>query len=37
MDRVAQEVVERMRFAPAKNRDKATPVWVAQRIAFKIG
>ena len=37
LDRVAQEVVERMRFTPAKNRDKTTPVWVAQRIAFKIG
>ncbi len=37
MDRVAQEIVERMRFAPAKNRDKTTPVWVAQRIAFEVG
>ena len=37
MDRVAQEIVERMRFAPAKNRDKTTPVWVAQKITFEVG
>lgn len=37
MDRVAQEIVERMRFAPAMNRDKTTPVWVAQKIAFEVG
>ncbi len=37
MDSVAQQIVGQMRFTPAKNRDKTTPVWVAQRIAFEIG
>ncbi len=37
MDKVAQEIVGRMRFTPAKNRDKTTPVWVAQRVAFEVG
>jgi len=25
-----------MKFSPAKNRDKKTPVWVAQAITFEV-
>ncbi|MEJ2338842.1 MAG: TonB family protein [Gemmatimonadales bacterium] len=36
MDRVAVDVGYEMRFSAAKNRDKTTPVWVQQGIAFDI-
>lgn len=36
MDRVALECAGSMEFTPAKNRDKATPVWVQQAIAFEV-
>jgi len=36
MDRVALECAGSMKFTPAKNRDKTTPVWVQQAIAFEV-
>ena len=36
MDQVALEVASAMRFQPAKNRDKTTPVWVQQAIDFEV-
>ncbi len=36
MDEVALSVANAMRFAPAKNRDKTTPVWVQQAIDFEV-
>ena len=36
MDRVALECASSMEFTPAKNRDKTTPVWVQQAIAFEV-
>ena len=36
MDQVALDVANAMRFAPAKNRDKTTPVWVQQAIDFEV-
>jgi protein TonB len=35
MDRAALEVAREMRFSPALNRDKKTPVWVQQSIVFQ--
>jgi len=35
MDEAALSTAEEMRFAPAMNRDKATPVWLAQPITFR--
>jgi protein TonB len=35
MDEAALSTAEKMRFAPAMNRDKATPVWLAQPITFR--
>ncbi len=36
MDRAALECAGAMEFTPAKNRDKATPVWVQQAISFEV-
>jgi protein TonB len=36
MDEVAVDVGHEMEFSPAKNRDKTTPVWVQQTIAFQV-
>ena len=36
MDKVALRCAESMEFTPAKNRDKTTPVWVQQAIAFEV-
>jgi len=36
MDKVALECAGSMEFTPAKNRDKTTPVWVQQAIAFEV-
>lgn len=36
MDNVALECAGSMEFTPAKNRDKTTPVWVQQAIAFEV-
>ena len=36
MDQVALDVANAMRFQPAKNRDKTTPVWVQQAIDFEV-
>jgi protein TonB len=36
MDKVALECAGAMEFTPAKNRDKTTPVWVQQAIAFEV-
>jgi protein TonB len=35
MDRTALDVAREMRFSPALNRDKKTPVWVQQAIVFQ--
>lgn len=35
LDAAAREVVDRMRFSPALNRDKAIGVWVRQGVTFK--
>ena len=35
MDQAALGTAEKMRFTPAMNRDKATPVWLAQPITFR--
>jgi protein TonB len=35
MDEAALSTAEKMKFAPAMNRDKATPVWLAQPITFR--
>jgi protein TonB len=35
MDEAALSTAEKMRFTPAMNRDKATPVWLAQPITFR--
>jgi protein TonB len=35
MDEAALDTAEKMRFTPAMNRDKATPVWLAQPITFR--
>ncbi len=35
MDEAALSTAEKMRFSPAMNRDKATPVWLAQPITFR--
>ncbi len=35
MDRAALDVAREMRFSPALNRDKKTPVWVQQSIVFQ--
>ncbi len=35
MDEAALSAAEKMRFAPAMNRDKATPVWLALPITFR--
>jgi protein TonB len=35
MDRAALDVALEMRFSPALNRDKKTPVWVQQSIVFQ--
>lgn len=34
LDAAARTVAERMRFAPALNRDEPTPVWVQQKVTF---
>jgi TonB family protein len=36
LDRVALEVVPRMRFAPAMNRDRPVGVWTAQPVDFRV-
>lgn len=36
LDEAAHEVADRMSFTPAMNRDKRTPVWVQQRIEFRV-
>ena len=36
LDAAAQRVAAVMRFSPARNRDKATAVWIAQPINFEI-
>ena len=36
MDKAAMGTADRMKFSPAKNRDKKTPVWVAQAITFEV-
>jgi len=35
MDEAALSAAEKMRFAPAMNRDKATAVWLALPITFR--
>ncbi len=35
MDEAALSTAEKMSFSPAMNRDKATPVWLAQPITFR--
>jgi TonB family protein len=35
MDEAALSTAEKMRFSPAMNRDKATPVWLAQPITLR--
>lgn len=35
MDEAALSTAEKMRFAPAMNRDKPTPVWLSQPITFR--
>lgn len=36
MDKAAMGTADKMQFSPAKNRDKKTPVWVAQAITFEV-
>ena len=36
MDQAAMSTADKMEFTPAKNRDKTTPVWVAQAITFEV-
>lgn len=36
LDQAAATVARAMRFSPAKNRDKATAVWVSQAITFRV-
>ena len=36
MDKAAMGTADKMKFSPAKNRDKKTPVWVAQAITFEV-
>ena len=36
MDQAAMSTADRMEFSPAMNRDKKTPVWVAQAITFEV-
>lgn len=36
LDAAAERIASRMRFAPAKNRDKVTAVWVSQPIGFSV-
>ena len=36
MDKAAMGTAGKMKFSPAKNRDKKTPVWVAQAITFEV-
>lgn len=36
LDTAAQRVAEVMRFSPARNRDKVTPVWISQPINFEV-
>lgn len=35
LDEAAQEVVAKMLFSPALNRDQKTDVWIAQAVVFK--
>jgi TonB family protein len=37
IDRAALEVSKIMHFTPAKNRDRAVPVWIALPVVFKTG
>jgi protein TonB len=36
MDQAAMSTADQMKFSPAMNRDKKTPVWVAQAITFEV-
>lgn len=36
MDEAAMSTADKMEFSPAMNRDKRTPVWVAQAITFEV-
>ncbi|WP_419161197.1 energy transducer TonB [Candidatus Palauibacter sp.] len=36
LDEAAGEVVQVMRFTPAKNRDRVTAVWVSQFVTFEV-
>lgn len=36
MDKAAISTADKMEFSPAMNRDKRTPVWVAQAITFEV-
>ncbi|MEE9208599.1 MAG: energy transducer TonB [Gemmatimonadota bacterium] len=36
MDNAAAQVVDKMKFSPAKNRDKPVGVWVQQAVTFKV-
>lgn len=36
LDAAALRVCDEMKFRPARNRDKVTPVWVQQTVVFKI-
>ncbi|UCG74650.1 MAG: energy transducer TonB [Gemmatimonadota bacterium] len=36
MDKAAMGTADKMKFSPAMNRDKKTPVWVAQAITFEV-
>ena len=36
MDKAAMGTADKMEFSPAMNRDKKTPVWVAQAITFEV-
>lgn len=36
LDEAARQVVPAMRFSPAKNRDRATAVWVSQWVTFRV-
>ncbi|MYA33777.1 MAG: energy transducer TonB [Gemmatimonadales bacterium] len=36
LDEAAGRVVPAMRFSPAKNRDRATAVWVSQWVTFRV-
>lgn len=36
MDEAAMSTADKMQFSPAMNRDKKTPVWVAQAITFEV-